>query len=188
MNNFEILRKAAEIADGKYGTWTYDRWAEFNDRYFGGELIVGGIQWGITPHGRSLGYFEPWRNSITLHVSLIDPEGRNPWSMGQMMGEKMAADVLVHEMMHQHIGQSGGDPSRYTHNSPRWCEEINRMVPLLGIDTELLAIPIKQKRVKDSEVKGSGAVTWAVPDGAMTRTTLSTFPHTLRPDGYYLSA
>jgi hypothetical protein len=186
MNNFEILKRAAEIADGKYGTWAYDTWEVFNNRYFGGELIVGGINWGLTPHGGSLGYFELWRNSITLHISLIDPEGRNPWRQGHLMGERMAGDVLVHEMMHQSIQQRGGDPSKFAHNSPLWCAEINRMIPLLGITTELVARPIKQRRVKDWIGKGNGHVAWVVNPGEMERDQLSRFPHSLRGDDYYL--
>ena len=187
MNNFEILKQAASISDGGYGVWAYDKWAEFNNKYFEGQLIVGGIFWGLTPHGGSLGYFEGWRNAITLHVSLIDPNGRNPWDQGKLMGEKMGSDVLLHEMMHQAIHQKGGDPSPNHHISQLWCDGINRLIPMIGIDTDLVAKPIKQMRVREAGVKGNGKVSWVVSDGGMTRNTLSSFPHSLRPDGYYLT-
>jgi hypothetical protein len=186
VNNLEILQAAAYISDGWYGLWAYQKWEDFNKVYFGGQLVVGGIYWGITPHGKSYGFFEGWRNGITLHMSLIDPNGRDPWGQGKLMGERMAEDVLVHEMMHQAIYQRGGDPSRFTHNSQLWCNEVNRMIPLLGIDTELVAEEIKQKRVKEDGVKGNGKVIWDCPIGAITRKALASFPQPLRPDGYYL--
>lgn len=49
---------------------------------------------------------------------------------------------------------------------------------MLGIETDLEAIPIKQKRI-DKKVQ------WHTPDGSMTRSQLSSFPHCFRPKSYY---
>ncbi len=71
----EILKNAAEISDFGYGVWAYDTWQRLNIEYFDETLTVGGIFWGLTPHGHTLGFYSPWRNSITLHTSLVRPSG-----------------------------------------------------------------------------------------------------------------
>jgi hypothetical protein len=181
-----ILKAAADISDWGYGRWAYEKWELFNYLYFDGALQPGGIVWGLTPHGHSLGYYEPWRNCITLHTSLVKPAGRDPWGMGNLTGERLAADVLLHEMMHQAIHQRGGDPSRNIHNSEIWSAEINRLIPLLKIETKLIAKPVRQQRVREPGQKtGNGKVKWIVEDGCMNRAQLSTFPHSLRPVTYY---
>lgn len=69
-----------------------------------------------------------------------------------------------------------------------WCTEINRLIPLLKIETELVAKPVRQKRVREpGQVTGKGRVQWVVEAGAMTRRHLASFPHCLRPLTYYQS-
>ena len=64
----------------------------------------------------------------------------------------------------------------------RWCEEINRLAPLLGIDTGgLTAAPVRQRRV-------DGRVSWKPRPGFMSRKMISGFPHSLRAKEYYEQA
>jgi hypothetical protein len=184
----ELLKSAADVSDWGYGRWAYETWERFDRDYFDSSLEPGGIYWGLTPHGGSLGYFERWRNSITLHTSLIKPSTQNPWGIGHKIGSRMAEDVLLHEMMHQAIEQRGGDErSPSVHNTLLWCAEINRLIPLLGIETNLSAKPVKQKRVKEPGASGKGYPTWVVEDGCLSRQQLATFPQCLRsPDRYQL--
>ncbi len=55
---------------------------------------------------------------------------------------------------------------------------MNRLIALLNIETSLRAAPVKQRRI-DKKVQ------WHVPEGFMTRRQLASFPHSLRPTGYY---
>ncbi|MBD1834653.1 hypothetical protein H6F61_18595 [Cyanobacteria bacterium FACHB-472] len=54
----EILKTAADISDWGYGRWAYEQWEIFNEQYWDGSLEPGGIFWGLTPHGQSLGSYE----------------------------------------------------------------------------------------------------------------------------------
>jgi hypothetical protein len=180
-SNFEILRKAAEISDWGHGRWAYDSWSKLNDQLFDGRLKVGGIFWGLTPHGGSLGYYSPDRNAITLHTSLV-MSSANPWGVRKLLGERYATDVLFHEMMHQWNLQIDGTcrVNGESHNQPLWCDLINVMVPKLGLKTDLVAAVVKQRRV-------NGKVTWLPRPGFMARIQLATFPYKLRPAGFYES-
>lgn len=178
-SDFEILRKAAVVSDWGHGAWAYDTWAELNHRLFDGRLKVGGVFWGLTIHGRYLGYYEPHRNGITLHPSLVKPSA-NPWGMRKLLGEKFATDVLIHEMMHQYNFQIDGTcrVNGESHNQPLWCDLINVMVPKLGLKTDMKAAVVKQRRV-------GGKVTWIPRPGFMSRIQLATFPDPFRPAGFY---
>lgn len=189
-NPLEVLKAASDISDWGYGRWSYDKWETFNNLYFEGILQPGGIFWGLTPHGRALGYYEGWRNSITLHTSLIEPSTKDPWGIGKLIGERLAEDVLLHEMMHQAVYQRNEHKSSlYGHNSELWCTEVNRLVSILKLDTDLVAKPIRQRRIREpDQIKGKGQVQWVVEEGSMTRIELATFPQSLRPTTYYSSA
>ena len=181
--NFTLLRKAAAVIEPVHGVWAYDNWAEFNTRYFDGGLSVGGIVFGLTPHGHALGQYRSGQNRITLHISMIDSDKSNAWGIGALLGVKFTLDVLLHEMIHQSVEQRqeriavGDTPRSYTsHNNSWWVSEINRIAPLLGLSAN--AAVITQKRV-------GGKVQWFVPDGCMSQSELGRWPYTARPDGYY---
>jgi hypothetical protein len=100
----------------------------------------------------------------------------------------MAEDVLLHEMLHQKIQQTLGftrDEKGQCHNFQPWCDEINRLNPMLGLEGK--ATIIKQKRVKaPGQTEGKGRQTWLPSgDGTLTRKELSTWPYTLRSKDYY---
>ena len=183
-SDLEALAVAAEIIHPRVGRWTYETWAELNENLWDGELPICGIQWGLTPHGSAHGLWSGSQNTITLHKSLIEPKG-NAWGIAHKMGERYAADVLLHEMMHQYIDvvlgvRDGGEsesPSKSSHNNPYWVAEVNRIAQLLGLDCK--AQVVKQRRV-------NGRVKWAPRDGAMTMSELGSFPHCVRSGSYYV--
>ncbi len=190
MDKFTLLRQASELSHPRYGAWLFDTWEGHNQAYFAGKLEVIPIIWGLTPHGHTLGYFSPTIPRITLHESLVSPQG-DAWGIRRILGERFASDVLLHEMIHQSIHQRLGHdgcgerkPGWCTsHNNPHWVAEVNRIAPLLGLRAN--AVVIRQARVKEPGAPGKGKVTWYTPDGYMTRDELSHWPHSVRPDGYY---
>jgi hypothetical protein len=174
--NINELKTAGKTFFSELGEWSYDKWEELNDLYFDGKLEVGAIIWGLTPHGRTLGFYSPIDNQITLHSSLVEPKSESPWDMGSLLGEKFAEDVLLHEMIHQYLRQYKKYTGKESHNCDEWCEEIVRIAKMMG--EEIKAKPIKPQRV-DGEVKRF------VEDGHLSRMDIKNFPHSIRPNGYY---
>ncbi len=172
------LRTAALTLFGELGAWAYDTWIEHNACYFDGRLTPGPILWGLTPHGHALGFYDRGRNAITLHPSLIRP-GASAWGIGALLGERYAADVLLHEMIHQKVHQLDGYAGAESHNCEPWCAEVNRLSAMLGLACK--AAPIRQKRVDRK-------VTWFVEPGHLSRRQIATWPHGVRPAGYYEAA
>jgi hypothetical protein len=176
--SYNELRNAAVTFFGDLGAWAYDEWTKLNDRYFGSQNEPGPILWGLTAHGRSLGSFAANRNAITLHKSLVQPSTDAPWDIS-WLGKRFASDVLLHEMIHQHIHQMSLPTKGYSsHDNKSWCDELNRLGPMMGFKDMPKADVIKQKRV-------GGKVTWYVPPGCMTRKELSEFPHSQRTYEYF---
>lgn len=186
MDDFAALRHTAGLLWGDSGRWLYDTWAAHNIRCFGGRLAPVAIDYGLTSHGRALGIFHhtdaPGRlPRITMHRSLLEPKG-NAWHMCLLLGERLAADVLLHEMIHQAIqqelGHNGATKSSWTsHMNPAWVDEVNRLSPLLGLPA-LAAMPRRMR------IPGQPTV-WAVEPGQLTRRELSTWPHSITAPGYY---
>ncbi len=185
-DRFSLLREVAVIYDPKVWPWAYDTWKSLNGKYFGGALKVGPIQWGLTEWGHFLGSYTPEVNKITLHTSLIEPLSR-AWNMRGLLGERMTEDVILHEMVHQKIQQKLGycDGKFGCHNFQPWCDEINRLNPLLGLQGK--ATMCRQRRVKGAgQTTGNGTVKWMPTDnGNFTLKQLASWPHGLRPKGYY---
>jgi hypothetical protein len=176
------LRRAGAAFFGKLGTWAFDTFDELNALCFDGCLKPRPILWGLTPHGYALGFYSSGDGHITLHTSLIRPSG-NAWGKRSLLGERFARDVLVHEMVHasqcELLGHSafGGNN---THNCESWCSEIVRITPLLGL------LPIKAKPIRQKRVNGS--VQWYTESECLTRKAIASWPHSIRPRGYYEAA
>ena len=182
--NITELRIAATTFFNGLGGWSYDKWEELNNLYFDGKLDAGAIIWGLTPHGSYLASYSTIDNQITLHTSLVEPKSDSPWNMGSLLGEKFAEDVLLHEMIHQNLRQIKKYRGKESHNCSEWTEEIVRISKLMGI--EIKAKPVKQKRVREIGQKtGNGKVQWVVEDGHLNRKEISSFPHSIRPNGFY---
>jgi hypothetical protein len=184
-NDLGTLRDAARLIYPGVGSMLYDWWETINEAYFGRQMTPPGIQFGLTPHGSHYGAWRGYEHTITLHRSLLDPSG-DAWEIGHKLGNRFAWDVLLHEMVHQYIdtvrGISGSEaednsPSDSVHNSPSWVAEINRLSQELDLDCA--AHVVKQRRV-------DGQVKWAPPEGFdMTIGDVSSWPHSVRPDGFY---
>lgn len=188
MDNQHLLAALKAACTWDFDRWAYDEWERLNHAYFDNTLEVGQITWGLTAYGRCIGLHSGWRNHITLHQSLIERDEN--WQGGIRGRERIASDVLLHEMIHQSIhqrlGHSGcGDNTGgcTSHNNAEWVSEINRIAPLLDLPAN--AAVIKQKRVKAPGASGKGKVVWYVEPGKMDRGQLSQFPHCMRPAGYY---
>jgi len=149
--------------------WAYDEWTRHNLIYFDGRLQIGQIVWGLTPYGACLASFSYWRNLITLHESLIEPSEN--WQGGLTGRERIASDILLHEMIHQFIYQKlghfgcGYDTKRRStctaHNNIEWAARGKPPRAMLGLTPN--ANVIRQKRVKEPGTKGKGMLTWYTP-------------------------
>jgi hypothetical protein len=177
-DKLRMFRDAADVFWPRYGAWAYDTWARLNAECFGGRLAPIPILWGLTPHGGTLGYCSV--HAITLHPSLVNPRTANPWYCGSKLGERYAADVLLHEMVHQANHQDGGGrgDGSSSHNCEAWVREVNRISPLIGVDAR--AQVLRQRRV-------DGRVVRSPEPGYLTQRQLGSWPHCVRPSGYYAS-
>jgi hypothetical protein len=164
------------------GAWAFDTWHEHNRRYFAGALAYDWIVWGLTPHGHSLGFTAPHgQGRITLHPSLVAPKGETVWSMRRRhCNTTLAADVLLHEMIHQRLWQRDGAmkvKGDSSHNNAAWCAEVVRLSPLV-LGTVVQAAPIWP-------IRRQGTVSRQARPGYLARAQLARWPYSLRPQGYY---
>lgn len=191
------LRSFGVYCWGERGGWIYDEYDRNNRTYFSGRLEPCGIIWGLTTaHAHSLGNYQPEYRVITLHESILEPKDpeesgrRDPerlWNVSiEQFGEAYTSDVLLHEMIHHAVYTLYPESERQgktAHNNPAWVTEVNRISGIMGY--HVTASLIAQRRIRERE-KGPGRVKW-VPeiDGALSQAELSTFPHSVRPAGYY---
>jgi hypothetical protein len=184
-------RAALENLWGDAGTWAADTWTRLNTTHFDGKLRYHGVVFGLTPHGHALAYTWSGSRRITLHPSLLEPHGEDPWSITEQsmiraqvndltvppdrLGAAYAADVLLHEMVHVALFEA--DVEAPHHNTVEWCAEIMRITPQLGLPP-IKAAPVKPRRV-------NGKVMRLPLDGHLPRIALAGWPHSLRPVGYY---
>ena len=116
----DMYRFATE-AWGPLGTTTVDKWKEFNERYFGGQLQpVPLVITNTLPFGKRLAFcsYNPAasRRTITLNV---------PKDHKQLLADN---GVLLHEMIHQALFERGTDAA---HASEGWRNEIMRLHELI---------------------------------------------------------
>jgi hypothetical protein len=172
----EADRAALTNLWGDAGAFAADTWTGLNAAHFDGALHYHGIVFGLTPHGHRLGHTTEM-GRITLHPSLLDPRG-DAWSISAKLGERYAADVLLHEMVHAWLFQHGGDGCEDGgHNTAEWCAEIVRITPALGLPA-IKAAPVKTRRI-------DGKVERRELDGHLSRSDIAHWPHSLRLPGYY---
>jgi hypothetical protein len=178
MATFDELKKDGIKLFGEVGTWAFDEWKMLNDIFFDGENKAGAIIWGSTPQDKSLGYYLVAKNLIYLHKTLmrpVYPTNELKWGI-RHLNKRAASDVLLHEMIHQKIHQTGGWVGETSHNNERFVEEANRIAKLLGMDIK--ARVIKQKTI-------GGKLIWYVEPGCLTLKELSDFPYSSRTYNYY---
>lgn len=178
MTPFEDLKKTGIKLFGDFGAWAFDEWKRLNKTFFNEENVPGEIVWKSTPDDRSLGYFSASENLICLHTCLMRP--RYPTSSLKWkfrnFNRRKAGDVLLHEMIHQRIHQTGGWAGETSHNNQRFVEEVNRIAKLLGMDIRAQVIEPgtdtdKRSRPDDPE--------------CLTLNQLIHFPYSVRDAQYY---
>src|SRR5262245_8920095 len=111
------MDRFAAAAWGELGANIVKKWAEFNERYFGGSLRpIPLIITSTLPYGRLIGScsYNPKTGSRLIKLNL--PSCHN----------LLVADynTLIHEMVHQYLQERGEDPH---HASSGWCREIMRL-------------------------------------------------------------
>ena len=163
---------------GDLDAWVYDEWKRLNDAFFYGENIAGTIIWKETPQNRSLGYYDRAGNLIVLHKTLmrpIYPVTGLTWEPRRFNTRKIS-DVLLHEMIHQRIHQTGGWMGENSHNNTRFVNEVNRIAKLLGIDVKARVIRRHPKPDKPTP---------SITSGYLNLQALSNFPYSSRSQNYY---
>jgi hypothetical protein len=152
MPTFAELKIEAADAFGDFGAWVYDEWKRLNDAFFYGKNIAGAIVWKETPQDRSLGYYDRSGNLVVLHKTLMRPVYPTPsfkWQL-RRLNSRMVSDVLLHEMIHQRIHQTGGWMGENSHNNERFVNEVNRIAHLLGLNIQakvILSTTIQDKNI-----------------------------------------
>lgn len=178
MKTFDELKEQGIKRFGTAGAWVYDEWKHLNEMFFTGRNSVGPIVWGRTLQGESLGYYAVAENLIYLHYHLLRPTYPThhlKWD-AEHMNKRLASDVLLHEMIHQRIHQSGGWRGETSHNNERFVEEVNRISKLLGLDVHASVL---KKEVFRNQAK------WNTKSGCLTMRELYHFPYASRPSSYY---
>ncbi len=178
MATFDELKKEGIKLFGKVGAWAFDEWQILNTTFFDGKNKAGAIIWGSTLHDKSLGYFHLVENLIYLHKNLmrpVYPTNDLKWGIHHLK-KKVASDVLLHEMIHQRIRQTGRWVGETSHNNERFVEEVNRIAKLLGMN-------IKARFIKQKTIKGKAI--WYEETGCLTFKELSEFPYSSRTYNYY---
>jgi hypothetical protein len=133
---------------------------------------------GLTAFGRCIGLTRGgWLAAprITLAPELFNGNHRTPG------GTLMVSDVLVHEMVHAALMLRGENPG---HNGAPWCRLITELSPgVLG--REVSAATVGTRRVPNPDRESDPAapktkVVRQAQPGALARTDLATWPHSLR--------
>jgi hypothetical protein len=92
------------------------------------------------------------------------------------LNKRKARDVLLHEMIHQRVHQTGGWVGETSHNNDRFVREVNRIAKLLCID-------IKAKVIQSEIIHGK--TIRIVESGCLNLVELSNFPYSSRSRNYY---
>jgi hypothetical protein len=178
MSTFTELKIKAIKAFGNFGAWVFDEWKHLNTAFFYGENKIGDIIWGSTPQDRSLGYYSPSDNLIVLHKTLmrpVYPTTHLKWEPHQLNKRKVS-DVLLHEMIHQRVHQTGGWKGENSHNNTQFVNEVNRIAKLLGIDIKAKVI---QRQPLHTQPRPSVNAGWLKTEELLN------FPYSSRPRNYY---
>jgi hypothetical protein len=164
---------------GERGLWCYRAFAWINETLFFDDLPLPLITLGLTAHGKCLGWTANKESDkppvIMLHPSIWrGTEKPDPWGIApDLLGDRYALDVLMHECIHVSVhyrlgGPSAGDSS---HNNPEWISEINRIAPLIGLEGVDAAM---------SKVTREGKKVRRVCKGNIPLCAAATFPHSVR--------
>lgn len=151
---------AACVLWGDGGAYLLAEYARHNARYFGGRLPPLPVVIGITPYGKCNGMTRPigrWGYGEVPRITIA--------SKLFASGTVAVSDVLLHEMIHAKLILEGADPS---HNGRPWCEEIERLSPLV-LGEACKAAPVRPQRI-------NGAVKRMPLPGHLSRAELAQWP------------
>jgi hypothetical protein len=128
------------------------------------------MQWALTPYGHCLGFtsYKQTDAVITLHPRI--------WRAGPMY----TLDVIVHELLHVYIRWTLGHRSAIgnsSHDNAIWASEVMRLSPRLGLPAVRASRTVRRRAGKH--------LLRVMPDGCISRDQLATWPHSLRPTGFY---
>ena len=174
---FEQLKALGLEQFGDVGAWAYDEWRSLNRAFFEGRNHPGAIAWQAADAGESLGSYAAAENVIYLFKGLVRPRYPTPmaeWCLTHL-NRRLASDVLLHEMMHQKIQQTGGWQGADCHVNARFVAEVNRIAPLIGLEVF-------------ARVSASGVDASRRPPGdgqSLNYRELAHFPYFSRPYNYY---
>jgi hypothetical protein len=116
---YNDMLRTLTVGWGEHGRATAEYWRQYNAEYFGGRLKPLPIFFvPVSPYGH-------WRGLMCSHAAVTHIALAAPGA-----GRHLVADrgVLLHEMVHQFLCESG----EYTsHDGRPWCREIMRLTKLL---------------------------------------------------------
>lgn len=167
MKDLNEYRTAAELIYPGMGAWAYDRFDEYNARYFDGGVPLVPIQWHLTlPHGHAT---ERQRIQLGLYTQ-----------HGKMLEDGVPTDyashVILHEMIHTYLNSRGENPN---HNGKPWSREITRISGLMGF--EIIAQPDRVSKVRDGD-GNRRSVRVPAAEGSLTRKQIAAWPHSILVD------
>ena len=171
---------AAALLWGPAGEFACAEAGRLNREHFAGSIPPLPIVIGLTAYGKCIAATlsgPEWLESprITLAPGIFNHGGT-----------LMVSDVLVHELIHAALRLRGEEAG---HNEAPWCRMVTELsLAVLGQDVN--AEPVKPRRVPnparaaDQAAPKTIVVRRAEP-GALTQAQLATWPHSVRPAGYY---
>lgn len=160
-------REAAVRLWGDAGALAVDTFARLNTTYFGDRLPPVPIVIGLTAYGKCLGFTRHEPKGLPLpRISLASPKFDNV---------RVVEDTILHEMVHVELHLAGLYPK---HNGLPWCQRIEELSPAV-LGHGVRAVPVKVQRVE------GGRLARRPLDGHLSRKVIGTWPHSVRPHGYY---
>ena len=132
------MERFATEAWGPFGTGVVAKWAEFNERYFGGKLKpVPLVMTNAQPFGKRLAFcsYNPGTKGRTITLNV-------PKDHTELLADNC---TLLHEMVHQYLFEKGEDAA---HAGDGWRREIMRLNKLIA-GKEIWAGPSKTRRDPD---------------------------------------
>jgi hypothetical protein len=157
---FDQMQTFLETGWGPVGLRVAKHWAEFNDRFFGGQIEPTPIVITQTsPHGHWSGLTcgsGSQKRANLIYLALPS------------QGCQLTADrgVLLHEMLHAFLMQQGLDPH---HDGQPWRNGITRLSQIAG--RTIVAMPVKVGKTKDRKSIR------IVAKGSLTQKEISQWPH-----------
>jgi hypothetical protein len=157
------LRELMGWSFGYEGELIADLWCAFNDRFWNGNLEPCPMFFPrSTTYGRWVGLFTANRARKSLHIQLK-----------HSMSVQYKANVLLHEMIHQYLCESGQCTK---HNDHPWCNEIMRITKQLW-NVDIHAAPDSPRKVKGYSVRVQKPS--ATGQASITRKQIATWPDSI---------